>query len=155
MRNNTQYVPVILVIVSAPFFVSCTNAVTGTSTDFTPSEITHAGIIIEPSVESPWPDLLVYRYPNVIENVSPGDEFCIGLDVNPRLGMEWSCTIEGQGLELEETEFLPEDPENPGTGTDWYRFMVSGPGNAFVTFELITVADIVTTRLMFAFYSSE
>lgn len=105
-------------------------------------------------VPSPWPDLPVYRHPNVIEPVSPGDEFCIGLDINSRLGMKLQMNMEGHGLTLEESETVYADPQNPGLGTCWYRFKVTGTGNAFVTLEMVGVGEVVVVKLLFIFYSS-
>jgi len=160
VKNVTARVVVLILVLSLglPALAGCNGtATTTTSSTTTASTSTvgeHAGIVVYPSVPSPWPDLPVYQYPNVIESVSPGEEFCIGMDINDRLGTKLNVNVEGKGLTLEDSERVYADPQNPGPGTAWYRFKVTEKGNSFVTLEIAGAGEVVITKLLFAFYSS-
>ena len=120
-----------------------------------PTETTHSGIIISPSVESPWPEVPVYRYPGEGNIIKIGDEISMGLDVTSRLGQYWKANYDGSYLTLEDEQVVYPDPLSPVTGTTWFRFKAIKEGNTFIYYELISVSQLTLMSFMFNFYITE
>lgn len=111
---------------------------------------TSAGIVVSPSVESPWPELEVYKYPLVITYLEVGKEFSIGLDVNSRIG-HWTKKYAETILSLQDEQVVYNDPLSSAIGTTWFRFKAISEGNAFITFDLITSPQESVVRLTYIF----
>lgn len=100
------------------------------------------GIKITPSVASPWPDVPVYEDVCTLAEVKTGDEFSIGLDISPTLGVTWVPDYDESVFSLvaKETAFF-DDAER--LGTKWFRFKA-------ITEDCTTTSitlDLVVSRL--------
>lgn len=133
---------------------ACNN---GNITSPTPSanETTYHGIIISTLVESPWPEVPVYRYPREGNIIKIGDEVSIGLDVTPRLGEYWKASFDRDNLTLEEEQVIYLEPLSPVNGTAWFRFKADKEGDTSINFELISVGNITTMSFIFNFFITE
>ena len=114
--------------------------------------VQHAGIVVSPSAKTPWPEVPVYIYPNEISKIKVGDEISMGLDVSPRLGQYWTANYTKDYLSLEESQIVYLDPDSVFYGTDWFRFKAVKEGNAFITYDLVTISKVTIMRFTFAFF---
>ena len=130
--------------------VSSASATTGQPAS--PSNSPTTGIIVSPSVKSPWPELEVFTNPLTIIPIEVGKEFNIGLDVNSRLGQYWTAKYDKTTLSLEDEQIAYANPSLPVEGTAWFRFKSISEGNAIITFDLISTSQEAIMRLTYAFF---
>lgn len=132
------------------FIGACNN---GNITSPTPSatETTHHGIMISTLVDSPWPDVPVYKYPGEGNIIKIGDEISMGFDVNSRLGQYWKASFDEDYLILQDNKVVDLDPLSPGIGTTWFRFNAIKEGNTSINYELISVGNNTLMSFTFIF----
>jgi len=103
-----------------------------------------AGVPI--TVQSPWPDVLVYTDVTQVIKIKAGNEFAFGFETGTRLGLGWDETHDDNLVSLENRELVMD--QTGISGNTWFLFKALKPGETRITF-IYGQGDTVTNTKEF------